>query len=218
MTMNLTMSRNDSLVYDLVFENKTEHSVEQMAIIYEGADTEAISIAPKRGVEISAYYEEDVDMPNCKAIILHDVKPNSKIEVGQLACSKKNSGKFLYRIEVQNDKKEKCSNKMAASMNKITKKSAEGLESIDNKVSNISIAPNPAKDMAELHFTATEQGNTEIIVVDILGNQLLRISDYIAYPGANSLNINLSNFSGGVYNVIVKTISGVSTQKFSVVK
>ena len=94
----------------------------------------------------------------------------------------------------------------------------ESIESFDNPVSKISIVPNPAKEKAELNFTITESGNAEILIVDILGNQMLKIGDYTAFSGSNSLSIDLSNYPVGIYNVLVKTSAGITSQKFSVMR
>ena len=214
-TMNLTMSRNDSLVYDLVFENNTSTKAEQLAIIYEDASGEPLSIMPYEGVEVADYQLDNKIIPNSKAIILHNVEPKSKIKIGQLSCSKKNSSKFLYHLDVVNEKNERCTGKNCALMNNYRK---ETVENYDTPVSKISIVPNPAKEKAELNFTIAESGNAEIMIVDILGNQMLKIGDYTAFSGLNSLSIDLSNYPVGMYNVLVKTSAGVTSQKFSVMR
>lgn len=215
---DLIRTVNNDLEFRVVLENKTPTNFPQLAVILEDKNGDTLNIQSESNSEIADYQEDVTVYPNRKALIAYGIQPNSVNNVGRIRIPKNHSMKYLFRFDVITDSSYSCPNKYSVNVNLLNKKSAEDIESFDNRISNISIAPNPAKDRAELSFTATEQGNAEIIVVDILGNQLIRISDYIAYPGANSLNINLSNFSGGVYNVIVKTISGVSTQKFSVVK
>ena len=76
---------------------------------------------------------------------------------------------------------------------------------INNMPYNLSIYPNPAKDILTI-----EGSYRSVDVFDILGNLVLS-SDA-------TKNINVSELSNGVYMLNINTENGVSTQKITITK
>ena len=78
----------------------------------------------------------------------------------------------------------------------------EGIEEIF--VPNVTIYPNPANDKL---FIDTEADIEEVVVYDIYGRQQTTVN------GQQSLTINVSNLSNGIYFVNVKTSVGSVVKK-----
>jgi hypothetical protein len=76
---------------------------------------------------------------------------------------------------------------------------------INNMSYNLSIYPNPAKDILTI-----KGSYRSVDVFDILGNLVL--------SSEATKNINVSKLSSGVYMLNINTENGVSTQKITITK
>ena len=83
---------------------------------------------------------------------------------------------------------------------------------VQNIVVNTSIAvyPNPAKGLVTIDMKGINSSNTSIIVTDLLGNLLRKIS---LRNSEMSYQLNLSEFQDGVYFVKVKSDAGQFMQR-----
>jgi hypothetical protein len=84
-------------------------------------------------------------------------------------------------------------------------KTGDATVGINDIISNISIYPNPVKDVL------TIEGNyTSIEVLDILGNLVL--------SSKATKNINVSSLADGVYMLNIKTENGIAAKKITIAK
>ena len=81
--------------------------------------------------------------------------------------------------------------------------------SIDDKENEVKIYPNPSSNIFNLEFNSDNE--TEIIVTNVLGEQVYFES--IQSIGEYNTQIDLSNYSKGVYNLTIKTSKGISNYK-----
>lgn len=85
-------------------------------------------------------------------------------------------------------------------------------------VTGVAVFPNPAKENASVNFSLTNAEKVEVLVIDAVG-KVVRKENYGIMPaGLNKISIDLADLSTGMYMINVKTESGSSVQKFSVVK
>jgi len=85
----------------------------------------------------------------------------------------------------------------------------ENISSINENIIDVNIYPNPSSNIFNLEFNLDSE--TDIIVTNILGEQVYFES--IKSIGEFNTQIDLSNFSKGIYNLNIKTIEGITNQK-----
>lgn len=94
-------------------------------------------------------------------------------------------------------------------------------ENHSNKTNeSIFVSPNPAgNDYVELTFFIAKPGAVEITLHNLLGDysQIIH-SSYYENSGSHSVSFNSGNLAAGMYFCTLKTMSGVITSKFVVVK
>ena len=78
-----------------------------------------------------------------------------------------------------------------------------------NLVSDLNIYPNPSSNIFNLEFNIDAEA--EILVTNVLGEQVHFES--IQSIGKYNTQIDLSNYSKGVYNLTIKTYDGISNHK-----
>jgi hypothetical protein len=87
-----------------------------------------------------------------------------------------------------------------------------GIHAIQNSNSQISLSPNPAADYSLLSFTTNKPGTIEINVTNMTGQRVSQIRQYVN-AGNQSIRINTSKFSKGIYSVNSKIDGKVFTNK-----
>ncbi len=77
----------------------------------------------------------------------------------------------------------------------------------------LSCFPNPTSGSTSLSISLPLPSNIEINIIDILGNKLLTIPNNYYNAGLHSIDLDLMNFSNGVYFCTIKTDIGLKTIK-----
>jgi hypothetical protein len=85
----------------------------------------------------------------------------------------------------------------------------EGLLLTDKNNEDFSIYPNPSSNIFNIEFFL--ESETEIIVTSILGKQVFQ--ETIQTLGSFNTQIDLSNYSKGVYNLVIKTADSINNYK-----
>jgi hypothetical protein len=75
----------------------------------------------------------------------------------------------------------------------------------DSPISDISVSPNPASDIAKLQFNLSDNKNINIKLIDVSGREVLNISENYYNAGYNAIDINLTDLSSGAYYLIIET-------------
>lgn len=96
--------------------------------------------------------------------------------------------------------------------------SSIGLNDVENNISSINVYPNPVKDIATLDITLSESSNATIQVVDLMGRTLIDLGTKSFKAGQNSIELNTTNLSNGMYFVKINSNNGVATKKITVSK
>jgi Bacterial Ig domain/Secretion system C-terminal sorting domain/Bacterial pre-peptidase C-terminal domain len=65
---------------------------------------------------------------------------------------------------------------------------------------NMAVFPNPAKGMVNIRFTALEEGDFQMQLVDVAGKTLIQQNRHFN-NGENSLELDINNIAGGLYFV-----------------
>jgi hypothetical protein len=107
-----------------------------------------------------------------------------------------------------------CGNMAMATRTVIVKDTPNtGLERNDVVAANISIYPNPAKDVITISATDVKTLPLNIAVYDMIGREMLTRS----YNDKNvNETININNFNNGVYFLVMKNAQGTHSVKFVV--
>jgi hypothetical protein len=85
----------------------------------------------------------------------------------------------------------------------------QNISSISENLIDVSIFPNPSSNIFNLEFNSDSK--SEIIVTNVLGEQVYIESTQSI--GDFDTQIDLSNYSTGVYNLTIKTSYGISNHK-----
>lgn len=79
-------------------------------------------------------------------------------------------------------------------------------------ISALQLMPNPAKENVTLYLQTTKTENISVSIFNTVG-QLVKTETVQAQAGTNTVNINLTGISSGIYMVKVSGSSGAKTQK-----
>lgn len=93
-----------------------------------------------------------------------------------------------------------------------------GINETEMATANLTISPNPGKDVVRTSFTLTEQTNVSIEVVDMLGKVVKTIANKSFAAGSHEVPANISELASGLYLVKLTTEKGSTTERLSVVK
>ena len=85
----------------------------------------------------------------------------------------------------------------------------QNVSSISETLIDVNIYPNPSSNIFNLEFNSDSE--TEILVTNILGEQVYIESTQSS--GEFNTQIDLSNYSKGIYNLTIKTSDGISNHK-----
>ncbi|MDB2675729.1 T9SS type A sorting domain-containing protein, partial [Flavobacteriales bacterium] len=85
----------------------------------------------------------------------------------------------------------------------------QNVSSVNENIIDVNIYPNPSSNIFNLEFNSDFE--TEILVTNVLGEQVYFES--IKSIGEFNTQIDLSNYSKGIYNLTIKTSDGLSNHK-----
>ena len=85
----------------------------------------------------------------------------------------------------------------------------QNVSSINETLINVHIFPNPSSNIFNLEFNSGSE--TEISVTNVLGEQVYFESTQS--NGEFNTQIDLSDYSKGIYNLTIKTSDGISNHK-----
>jgi hypothetical protein len=80
------------------------------------------------------------------------------------------------------------------------------------------IYPNPVNEIARLDYVLIENGQTELYLTDLLGNVVDVLYSGNAVAGTYNAFVKAMSLESGMYYCVLKTPSGMLTQKISVYK
>lgn len=95
---------------------------------------------------------------------------------------------------------------------------ATAVENVNVANMDISIHPNPTSGEAVLAFSLVKESTVSVQLVDITGRVVSNIAAGKMGKGAQTININTSAISAGIYNVVIRTEEGITTERLSVTK
>lgn len=87
------------------------------------------------------------------------------------------------------------------------------VSSTDLNVNSYSIFPNPVNSVATIKVDALSSSIALIKVVDMLGNEVSRISNVELSTGENLITLELGSLNSGTYLYIIETPNGISSGK-----
>lgn len=82
----------------------------------------------------------------------------------------------------------------------------------------IEIYPNPSNNEAILRYRVSEYGKVVILLYDMLGNEVMKLTDKPHQPGEYSINVKAHQLSSGVYIAMLKTGLSVLSIKLILMK
>jgi len=80
------------------------------------------------------------------------------------------------------------------------------------------ISPNPAGDIVSVGYSLNEEGNSSILLMDMLGNKPEVLLETEKVPGEYSDVFDISRFNSGVYMLILQTPTSKFTVPFCIVR
>ena len=103
---------------------------------------------------------------------------------------------------------------------KLSPNSASVEESIANlaKPTQLSILPNPAKEVASVKFKMISNSKVSVDIIDLNGRIVKHIDPSETFSGINELPLDLSSLENGIYIVKLTSDNGVNSTKLVVSK
>ncbi|BDS13888.1 T9SS type A sorting domain-containing protein [Aureispira anguillae] len=84
-------------------------------------------------------------------------------------------------------------------------------------VAALAIMPNPVRDIMNVEFSLEEADDLTIAIHNALGQQVQHVATE-NFVGANTISVNTSNLSAGVYFLNITSSKGIKTERFVVEK
>ncbi|MFC2130362.1 T9SS type A sorting domain-containing protein [Bacteroidota bacterium] len=88
----------------------------------------------------------------------------------------------------------------------------------DVKKQTLRIYPNPATNQLFIEYYVDTSGNVSLVLYDILGNKVTLIENRYKLEGMFTLQINIDDFSSGLYYLVYQLNNKTSISKISVIK
>ena len=89
------------------------------------------------------------------------------------------------------------------------------LESEDSRINNLTIYPNPSRDIFNITFQAEEVQDMKVRILNLIGEEILS-EDLQQFIGQYTKSIDLSNNAKGIYFLEIETNSGIVNKKLIV--
>ena len=86
------------------------------------------------------------------------------------------------------------------------------LESENSTIENLTIYPNPSRDIFNISFISEEKQNLKVRLVNVIGEQLVS-EDLKQFIGEYTKEIDLTNKAKGIYFLEIETEDGVINKK-----
>jgi hypothetical protein len=84
-------------------------------------------------------------------------------------------------------------------------------------VSTINIHPNPASDKCTIEVNTDRNNDVDMILTDIMGASVLS-QKWVLISGENKLILDVSGLASGMYQVLLRSASGIATRKLNIIK
>jgi len=86
------------------------------------------------------------------------------------------------------------------------------IDSENSSIGNLTIYPNPSRDVFNISFVSEEKQNLEVRLVNVIGEQIMT-EDLKRFIGEYTKEIDLTDKAKGVYFLEIETDDGVITKK-----
>jgi len=78
--------------------------------------------------------------------------------------------------------------------------------------------PNPVNETTKISFEIIENSNTQLIVIDILGNTVMELVNKVLPIGKYEVEVNANQLNTGTYNYILRTSTKTLIRNMQVIK
>ena len=96
--------------------------------------------------------------------------------------------------------------------------SPNGIKELNDRVSAVSLYPNPFADKGNLSFNLVKEENVSVTVLDMCGREVIKAFEGSLSPGEQTIGLNTSLLPNGVYIVSLAMPEGVLTRKLIIQK
>jgi len=86
------------------------------------------------------------------------------------------------------------------------------IESENSSIEDLSIYPNPSRDVFNISFTSEQKQNLKVRILNVIGEHLIN-EDLQQFIGEYTKQIDLTNKSKGIYFLEIETKDGVINKK-----
>lgn len=208
-TLKMTDVLNPSIVFDVAYRRRTSTSNDKLNLLYSvdcGATwTIILSTTP-------AFFAYD---NNSQTNNFFPTQGNQwrtvTIPSQFIPALVKNSDAVKFMIELEHGD----GNNMYLDDFRINGQTV-GIEEERSLEENLTVYPNPAEDIVNLTFLPKQSGQVEINIQDLVGKKLKSVFSGKMNSTEYKFQINLDEFSKGVYFITVETAGEIATKKLIV--
>ena len=88
------------------------------------------------------------------------------------------------------------------------------INELDGNINGVNVFPNPAKNMVKLVFNLVESDDVTVSVSNIMGQEVIALSNQMNRVGVHSIELNINDLKPGIYFVNIKSNDEIVSQKF----
>src|SRR5574344_1236736 len=132
-----------------------------------------------------------------------------------------NSGQgtgYYYLYNADSTQSYKSNGKYGAGEYKAINVTASSLQEVENAITSLSVYPNPAKDVANISVSLSQNTKAEVKVTDLMGRTVMNLGSKSLSRGENTISLNTASLENGMYFISVNSNNGTRKQKITINK
>lgn len=183
---------------------------------YTLKNSQGITVVSRSGLASNTIYRDTVNLPaDCYTILLNEADDDG---LTWWANSAQGSGYFRIRSVFNNGIIKSYNSDFGDNIyTQFTVNYTLPVEEVEGRISNLLVAPNPAKDNADIYFKLDVAATAVIEVVNVLGQVMIQEQVY-ASEIQNRVPLDIGTLSEGVYYVVLRSGNNKLVEKLVVSK
>lgn len=125
---------------------------------------------------------------------------------------------YYYLYNADSTQSYKSNGKYGSGEYKAINVTTSSLQEVANAITSLSIYPNPAKDVANISVSLSQNTKAEVKVTDLMGRIVMNLGSKSLLRGENTISLNTSSLENGMYFISVNSNNGTMTQKITISK
>ncbi len=206
--MNLSGAAAPDMFFDIAYAQRTSTSDDALdVLVSDNCGTSWTSVYNTHGSSLSTVASL------ISTAYFPDSSNPSEWRTEQVALTGFNKPNVLVKFVVTSDN----GNNLFLDNINLSQSAPVGLVKTNASQVNVALYPNPTNGITNVRIQAKKQSDAKISVVNLLG-QVVMLKEVSLTEGTNSVQLDMSDYAGGIYNVTISTTNGSVVKKLNVTK